>query len=157
MSSQRLRANLNLNHRGSTRFALAATAAILLSVVVAVVAWTRPAAGDDEPRMRAFTLTASEFDWEIQPGTTVRAWGYNGTVPGPELRVREGDLVRITLQNELPVATTIHWHGLHLTPEMDGPAGLNQAPVEPGDTFVYEFLADPAGSRMYHSHTDVTT
>ncbi|MGH3452600.1 MAG: multicopper oxidase domain-containing protein, partial [Haloechinothrix sp.] len=115
------------------------------------------ASGDEEPRVRAFTLTASEFDWDIQPGTTVRAWGYNQQVPGPELRVRAGDLVRITLQNELPVATTIHWHGVHLPPAMDGPAGLNQAPVAPGDTFTYEFIADPAGSRMYHAHTDTTT
>ncbi|MGH2561329.1 MAG: hypothetical protein ACRDJH_19845, partial [Thermomicrobiales bacterium] len=83
MSSQRLRAHLNFNHRGGTRFALAATAAILLAVFVAVVGWTPPASGDEEPRVRAFTLTASEFDWDIQPGTTVRAWGYNQQVPGP--------------------------------------------------------------------------
>ncbi|MDQ3514994.1 MAG: multicopper oxidase domain-containing protein [Chloroflexota bacterium] len=88
------------------------------------------------------------------PGSTVRAWGYNGQIPGPELRVREGDLVRITLRNDLPVPTTIHWHGVHLPPAMDGPAGLNQAPVEPGDAFVYEFVATPAGTRWYHSHAD---
>lgn len=97
MSTQRLRANRNHNDRGGTRFALAATAAILLSVIAATVAWTRPASGDEEPQVREFTLTASEFAWEIQPGTTVRAWGYNGQVPGPEIRVRAGDLVRITL------------------------------------------------------------
>jgi plastocyanin len=78
-------------------------------------------------------------------------------MPGPELRVREGDLVKITLQNELPVPTTIHWHGVDVPPEMDGPAGLNQAPVEPGDTFTYEFIATNPGSRMYHAHTDVAT
>ena len=87
----------------------------------------------------------------------MRAWGYNEQIAGPEIRVREGDLVRITLVNELPVATTIHWHGVNVPPEMDGPAGLNQAPVEPGQTFVYEFIATPAGTRMYHSHTDVVT
>ena len=80
------------------------------------------------------------------PGTTVRAWVYNGQMSGPEIRVREGDLVRITLRNELPVGTTIHWHGVNLPPEMDGPVGLNQAAVEPGEEFVYEFVATPAGT-----------
>jgi plastocyanin len=100
-------------------------------------------------------LTASEFDWEIQPGTVVKAWGYNQQMPGPEIRVKEGDRVRVTLINNLPAATTLHWHGVMVPPEMDGPAGLNQAPVEPGETFVYEFIAKPAGTRWYHSHTDV--
>jgi len=86
----------------------------------------------EEPQTREFVLTASEFDWAISADTTVRAWGYDGQVPGPELRVREGDHVRITLRNQLPVPTTIHWHGVNVPPAMDGPAGLNQAPVEPG-------------------------
>ncbi|MDP9357679.1 MAG: copper oxidase, partial [Chloroflexota bacterium] len=107
-----------------------------------------------EPQTREFVLTASEFDWELMPGTTVRAWGYNGQMPGPELRVREGDLVRVALRNELRVPTTIHWHGVNLPPAMDGPAGLNQAPVDPGAEFIYEFLAKPAGTRWYHSHAD---
>ena len=104
--------------------------------------------------MREFTLTAEEFDWDLMPGVTTRAWGYNGQTPGPELRVTEGDRIRITLQNALPVPTTIHWHGVHLPPEMDGPAGLNQAAVLPGESFVYEFIAQPAGTRWYHSHAD---
>lgn len=107
-----------------------------------------------EPQTREFTLTASEVAWQLMPGTMVRAWGYNGQVPGPELRVREGDLVRITLRNALPVPTTIHWHGVHLPPAMDGPAGLNQAAVEPGAEFLYQFVATPAGTRWYHSHAD---
>ena len=133
---------------------LAAGLLATLIVGVAVAAWPQ-AAAEEQPQLREFTLTASEFDWELQPGMTVRAWGYNGQMPGPEIRVKEGDRVRITLQNELPAATTIHWHGVMLPPEMDGPAGLNQAAVEPGETFVYDFIAKPAGSRMYHSHTDV--
>lgn len=134
--------------------ALAALVILAGTAVVAVNSWPR-AAAEYVPQTREFTLVASEFDWEIQPGTVVRAWGYNNQVAGPEIRVTEGDLVRITLVNELPVATTIHWHGVDVPPEMDGPAGLNQAPVEPGETFVYEFTATPAGTRMYHSHTDV--
>ena len=107
-----------------------------------------------EPALREFVFTASEFDWELMPGTTVRAWGYNGHFPGPEIRVREGDTVRVILRNELPVGTTIHWHGVVLRPNMDGPAGLNQAPIEPGEEFIYEFEAKPAGTRWYHSHAD---
>lgn len=132
---------------------------ILLIALVAGVSLVSRAATSSAappPQVREFTLTAGEFDHEIMPGTTVKAWGYNGQVPGPEIRVREGDTVRITLVNNLPVGTTIHWHGIRNTPEMDGPAGLNQAPVEPDEEFVYEFIADAAGSRMYHSHTDVT-
>jgi FtsP/CotA-like multicopper oxidase with cupredoxin domain len=131
----------------------------LATIVLGVIAWAPrvPAADDTEPHLREFTLTASEIDWDLQPGTTVRAWAYNGQVPGPEIRVREGDRVRITLINHLPVPTTIHWHGVNVTPAMDGPAGLNQAPVEPGASFVYEFIATPAGTRWYHSHTDVAT
>ncbi len=107
-----------------------------------------------EPETREFVLTAEEFDWELKPGVPTRAWGYNGQTPGPELRVREGDLVRVTLRNRLSVPTTIHWHGIHLRPEMDGPAGLNQEAVAPGNDFVYEFVATPAGTRWYHSHAD---
>jgi plastocyanin len=107
-----------------------------------------------EAQLREFDLTASEFDWAISADTMVRAWGYNGQIPGPELRVREGDQVRVTLRNDLPVPTTIHWHGVNVPPAMDGPAGLNQAAVAPGDEFVYAFTARPNGTRWYHSHTD---
>ncbi|HLU34478.1 MAG TPA: multicopper oxidase domain-containing protein [Thermomicrobiales bacterium] len=110
--------------------------------------------GTRDSSPREFILTAEEIDQEIMPGMTIRAWGYNGQTPGPEIRVREGDPVRIVLRNNLPVPTTIHWHGVHLPPEMDGPAGLNQAPVMPGEEFVYEFTATPAGTRWYHSHAD---
>jgi FtsP/CotA-like multicopper oxidase with cupredoxin domain len=136
-----------------------ATAIALLAIAVGLVAWVPlvPAADDPAPQTREFTLVAEEFDWDLQPGTTVRAWGYNHQVPGPEIRVREGDRVKITLVNELPVGTTIHWHGVNVPPAMDGPAGLNQAPVEPGETFTYDFIATPAGTRWYHSHTDVAT
>jgi plastocyanin len=127
-------------------------------IVAGVLAWTVPgAARVPEPVLREFTLTAEEIPWELLSGTTVRAWAYNGQMPGPEIRVHEGDRVRITLRNDLPVGTTIHWHGVDVPPEMDGPVGLNQAPVEPGGSFVYEFIATNPGSRMYHSHADPTT
>jgi FtsP/CotA-like multicopper oxidase with cupredoxin domain/plastocyanin len=137
-----------------------ALSALLLAiglVFAGVLSTLREDALASEPALREFTLTAEEIDWEVLAGTTVRAWGYNGQMPGPEIRVTEGDRVRVTLRNELPVGTSIHWHGVNLAPEMDGPVGLNQAAVEPGETFVYEFIATPGGTRWYHSHADPTS
>jgi FtsP/CotA-like multicopper oxidase with cupredoxin domain len=94
-----------------------------------------------------FTLVAqvSQID-----GAT--AWTYNGMVPGPELRVRQGDRVQVTLINQLPESTTVHWHGLQLPNAMDGVAGLTQDAVPPGQSFTYEFVARDAGTYWYHSH-----
>ena len=140
----------SLLRRAGGGLAAALTAAGLPSPPLAA----RTAVASAAPVVREFELVAEEFDHEVSDGTTVRAWGYNGQMPGPELRVREGDRMLITLHNKLPVPTTIHWHGINLRPEMDGVAGLSQAAVEPGGTFVYDFTATPAGSRWYHSHTD---
>src|SRR6478609_7711272 len=148
----------NLTMRLQVRHALNFILVLSILATAGAVAWAaRSPVGAVQPQLREFTLTASQIDWELQPGTRVKAWAYNGQIPGPEIRVREGDHVRITLVNQLPVGTTIHWHGLNVPPDMDGPAGLNQAPVEPGQSFVYDFIATPAGTRWYHSHTDVAT
>ena len=140
----------SLLRRAGGGLAVALTAAGLAPPPVAA----RTAVAGAAPVVREFELVAEEFDHGVSDGTVVRAWGYNGQMPGPELRVREGDRVVITLRNKLPVPTTIHWHGINLRPEMDGVAGLNQAAVEPAGEFVYDFVATPAGSRWYHSHTD---
>src|SRR5690606_27740948 len=95
--------------------------------------------------------------WEILDGVTVVAWTYNGTVPGPVIRVTEGDRVRVVLKNELPEPTTIHWHGVEVPNAMDGVPGVTQDPVLPGATFTYEFVAKPAGTFMYHSHFESDT
>ncbi len=101
---------------------------------------------------KVFSLTAQTVQWPIMNGVTMTAYTYNGTVPGPLLRVNEGDKVRVVLKNELPEATSIHWHGILVPNQMDGIAGVTQEAVQPGDTFTYEFVAKPAGSFMYHSH-----
>ena len=160
MRSQFVKSEIRATSRPRSRrlrqIVRASIAIAIIGVAASLIysAWPRSATAY-EPQLRELTLTASEFDWEIQPGTVVKAWGYNQQMPGPEIRVKEGDRVRITLVNQLPAATTVHWHGVMVPPEMDGPAGLNQAAVEPGETFVYEFIAKPAGTRWYHSHTDV--
>ncbi|HEY3248140.1 MAG TPA: multicopper oxidase domain-containing protein [bacterium] len=104
--------------------------------------------------LREFHLETRPAKWEIAPGIVTDAWTYNGRVPGPELRVTEGDLVRVVVTNHLPVPTTVHWHGVDLNYKMDGVPGVTQAPIAPGATFTYEFVASPAGTRMYHSHVD---
>ena len=105
-----------------------------------------------EDGMKVFELTTKAVQWEILDGVTVTAFTYNGSVPGPMIRVTEGDQVRIIVKNELPDPTTIHWHGVEVPNAMDGVPGVTQDPIEPGETFTYEFIAKPAGTFMHHSH-----
>jgi FtsP/CotA-like multicopper oxidase with cupredoxin domain len=104
---------------------------------------------------KIFNLEASVIRWNVLPETRVMAYAFNGQVPGPRIRVTEGDHLRINLTNRLPESTTIHWHGLIVPNAMDGPAEITQAPVQPGETFVYEFTAQQAGTFFYHSHDHV--
>lgn len=104
--------------------------------------------------VRAFELVAAPTQWEILPGVEADALAYNRQVPGPEIRVTEGDTLRVTLRNELNEPTSIHWHGLHVPNAMDGVPPLTQEAVEPGDSFTYEFTVSHAGTFMYHSHVD---
>ncbi len=112
------------------------------------------------PRMeggvKVFDLTTSEIDWEYAPGQHSPAWAYNGQVPGPQIRVREGDRVRINLTNNLTQSTSIHFHGLELPNDQDGVPYLTQKPVKPGERYTYEFTVPNAGSHMYHSHHNST-
>ena len=97
-------------------------------------------------------LTARPADWEIGNAGTAPAWTYNGTVPGPELRVTAGDTLRVILKNDLPEPTTIHWHGVPVPFAMDGVPDLSQPAVEPGKSFVYQFPALRPGTYWYHTH-----
>lgn len=81
----------------------------------------------------------------------VKVWGYNGTMPGPTIEATEGDRVRIILKNELPEPTSIHWHGLEVSNDMDGAGGVTQKPTPPGGTFLYEFPLHQVGTYMYHT------
>ena len=102
--------------------------------------------------VKVFELTASVFDWETKPGKKVTAWGYNEQVPGPQIRVREGERVRVILKNQLEESTSIHFHGLELPNDQDGVPYITQPPVKPGESYTYEFTVPNAGSHMYHSH-----
>lgn len=80
----------------------------------------------------------------------IRAWGYNGTTPGPTIEVNEGDHVRIVVTNELPEPTSIHWHGIELPNNQDGQAGFTEPPLMPGQTKTYEFTLYQSGTAFYH-------
>jgi FtsP/CotA-like multicopper oxidase with cupredoxin domain len=111
-------------------------------------------AGTARAATREFMFTAAATRWEIAPGVAVSAYAYNGSLPGPEIHVREGDLLRITLVNRLSVPTTIHWHGVPVPNGMDGVPGVTAPVVQPGGTFTYEFLAPGPGTYWYHPHHD---
>lgn len=96
-------------------------------------------------------LTAASSTVDLG-GRQVQTWCYGAQVPGPEIRVRRGDLVQVDLTNNLPQPTTVHWHGLALRNDMDGVPALTQPEVAPGSSFRYEFTVPDAGTYMFHPH-----
>ncbi|MDF2720158.1 MAG: multicopper oxidase, partial [Paenibacillus sp.] len=117
---------------------------------VSVTALTGPRTGKPD---RQFTLTAEKKTVRLSSGKEVDAWTYNGQIPGPELRMKEGELVEVTLINkDIDDGVTIHWHGLDVPNAEDGVAGATQDAVMPGETHTYRFLAEQVGTFWYHSH-----
>ena len=102
-------------------------------------------------------LIAEPVEHEFAPGLRATCWGYNGRTPGPTIEAVEGDRLRLYVSNRLPEPTTVHWHGIILPNGMDGVSGLNQAPIQPGETFVYELTVRYPGTFMYHPHFDEMT
>jgi FtsP/CotA-like multicopper oxidase with cupredoxin domain len=101
--------------------------------------------------LREWTLIAEDKEIEVAPGVTYPAWTYNGRVPGPTLRCREGERLRVRFVNSGAHPHTIHFHGLHPA-EMDGVPEIGAGLIEPGETTVYEFEAEPFGLHLYHCH-----
>lgn len=102
--------------------------------------------------VKVFNFETSLIRWNILPNVQVAAYAVNRQVPGPRLQLTQGDRVRINVKNSLPESTTIHWHGLIVPNNMDGPADVTQQPIAPGETFTYEFTVRQAGTYFYHSH-----
>lgn len=101
-------------------------------------------------------LTAQNASVQLAPegyGATP-VWSYDGTIPGPMLRYRQGDHLTRQLVNQLDVPTSVHWHGIRIDNAMDGVAGLTQDAVKPGGTFDYDFALPDAGTYWYHAHTN---
>ena len=120
--------------------------------VVTLNGWTLPWRMNNG--VKEFHLVAEPVVREMTPGFKAHLWGYNGQSPGPTIEVVEGDRVRIFVTNKLPEVTSVHWHGQRLPNGMDGVTGLTQKGIEPGKTFVYEFVARRPGTFMYHPHAD---
>jgi FtsP/CotA-like multicopper oxidase with cupredoxin domain len=116
----------------------------------------QPLAPRVENGVKIYELTCKKVPFEVAPGQMVEAWSYNGQVPGPELRVTEGDKVRVIVKNELTESTAVHFHGVIVPNNMDGVPFVTQPPIKPGQSFTYEFVARNPGSHMYHSHHNST-
>jgi FtsP/CotA-like multicopper oxidase with cupredoxin domain len=102
--------------------------------------------------VKVFHLTPEVVKSRFVPWREVNTWGYNGSTPGPTVEATEGDRVRFVVENRLPEATTVHWHGLEVPHEMDGAEGISQDLIPPGGKFVYEFTLRQHGTFFYHSH-----
>lgn len=103
--------------------------------------------------VREFRLTASIVRWSILPTVPVGAYAFNEMVPGPLIRVRPGERIRVIVTNALPEPTAVHWHGLQIPNDQDGAAWVTQPPIQPGETYTYEWtVPDTPGTYWYHSH-----
>jgi cytochrome c553 len=107
--------------------------------------------------LREFEIRVEETEVEVAPGFTAKVWAFNGQVPGPLLRVREGDEVKVKFVNLTTMDHTIHWHGMHQqgTWQSDGVPNVTQLPVPPGGSFTYHFIATRPGTLWYHCHVNV--
>jgi FtsP/CotA-like multicopper oxidase with cupredoxin domain len=103
-------------------------------------------------QVRTFEIVAAPTELALVDGRKLGVWAYNGQVPGPELRIRLGETLRVRFTNRLPQETTIHWHGVRVPNAMDGVPHATQPPVQPGETFVYEFTPKDAGTFWFHPH-----
>src|SRR5580658_9340343 len=99
-----------------------------------------------------FTLEIGPVSVELAPGTTVKTIGYNGSAPGPLLRVPEGKTISIDVHNNTGTEEVAHWHGLHIPSDVDGSLEEGTPPVPPHGRRRYSFTATPSGTRWYHSH-----
>lgn len=103
---------------------------------------------------REYTITAQASHLQVSADKTLPVWTFNNSVPGPQIRVKVGDTVKVKLQNELEEPVSVHWHGYPVPNGMDGIPGVTQDAVVPGKAFTYEFKAKIPGTYWYHSHQD---
>jgi FtsP/CotA-like multicopper oxidase with cupredoxin domain len=101
---------------------------------------------------RSLDIAAEPAQVEVALQQPYDTWVYNGSFPGREIRVHEGERLHLLVHNKLPEGTTIHWHGVPVPNSMDGVPDLTQSPIQPGEQFVYDYVAAPAGTYIYHTH-----
>ncbi|MGH2581716.1 MAG: multicopper oxidase domain-containing protein [Anaerolineales bacterium] len=114
--------------------------------------WGSPLHYRMEEGFKVFEVTCQNIDWEVKPSEAVAAMAYNAIVLGPEIRVTEGDQVRVVVTNEMTESTSVHFHGVRVPNAMDGVPFITQPPIKTGETFTYEFTATNPGTHIYHSH-----
>ena len=158
-------------HSPAKRLLLLAAAFLALSWMAAVpAAWAQAAQGyapaswdasarlaeapdtNPDPNVVEIDITAVIAEVEVAPGKTVRAWTYNGGIPGPLIRTKVGDRLIVHFKNELDAPTTIHWHGVRVPIEMDGVPEISQPEVKKGGSFTYDFVVRDASLYWYHPH-----
>lgn len=128
---------------------------LLLLLPLAVASATVHAGPTGE--LRQFEMTIEEVEIGVAPGFKAKVWGFDGQVPGPLIRVREGDRVEVTVHNFTTLNHTVHWHGMFQTAswQADGVPDVTQKGIEPGESYTYRFIADKTGSLWYHCHVNV--
>jgi FtsP/CotA-like multicopper oxidase with cupredoxin domain len=115
----------------------------------------------DADRLRRRSGAVTTVSLDAAPGTvdlagrTVQTWLFNAALTAPEIRLRKGDVLKATVGNNLPAATSVHWHGLALRNNMDGVPGLTAPSIAPGQQFVYDFVVPDSGTYWYHPHVGV--
>jgi FtsP/CotA-like multicopper oxidase with cupredoxin domain len=137
---------MGISRRDLLKAAGAGLAPLTLSALPALQAW----AATNNPMQ----LRASAFRQSLRPGAATSLWGFNGSVPGPVLRMKKGDTARILVTNALPndQGTTVHWHGMRVPNAMDGVPMVTQDPIPTGASFAYEFPLVDSGTFWYHPH-----
>lgn len=141
--------------KGSTAFSPMRRKLLLTGALgtMTAVAGHRVFAAQSDPTLRYLTAGQGVAQLVPAPYPQTAVWGYNGTVPGPELRLRQGERLRVTVENRLDEGTTVHWHGIRLPNAMDGVPHLTQKPIAAnGGKFLYEFNVPDAGTYWYHPH-----
>jgi FtsP/CotA-like multicopper oxidase with cupredoxin domain len=140
------------------QFLGAATAGTMLAPTLLLRArgWGQTVLPTNQGEAGLLALRATSFRG-APDGREREIWSYNGQFPGPLIRIKEGETLRVKVINDLKVPTSIHWHGMHQpgTWRMDGVEGVSGPPIAPGGEFLYEFQATPAGTHWYHSHVGV--
>ena len=129
---------------------------LLIGAASAAAAASFPAAAKDSSIMSELSLFTAPARWPLvgKPNLNTDVWTYGNRLPGPEIRLRQGEPVRIVVENKLEQDTTVHWHGIRLPNDMDGVPGLTQPPIKPGQKFTYEFTPPDAGTFWYHPHAN---
>ena len=153
---------VRLAHLGAVALALAcgrdadepplAAAATPAQRAVAEFDGAYPIEAAPQGTLRTFDIVAAPTEHTLGVGDPIAVWAYNGGVPGPTLRIRLGETLRVNFKNGLPQETTIHWHGVRVPNAMDGVPHMTQPPVLPGESFAYEFTPKDAGTFWFHPH-----